>query len=76
MSRTPNNIGDLAQSVLDTVEREQLGVSGSVSYTKKASVSTETGRMMNKIAELIRDEVKNDSVTYDDLTMFLRTYAR
>ena len=76
MARVRKSIGELATDVLEQVEREQLEKTAGMSYTSKESqCSTSLGKLMCKVANELRTEAKDQSITYSDLTNFRKRYG-
>lgn len=74
MSRKMIKLSELAQDVLNSVDAADLGKKDEVSYTKRASASTEVGAMVAKVAEQVR-LVNTNEITYDDLQNFRKRYS-
>ncbi len=74
MSREKKSIGDLADSVLNEVVREQLVKNAALAHTSSVSVKTELGQLLVKVAGRIREEVGNNEISYADLANFRKTY--
>lgn len=67
------NLSKLASDVMGTLEKDQLEKQAQASYTNAQSMKTETGRLMVKVAELLRIE-NQAKITYTDLARFRKTY--
>lgn len=67
------DIADLADQILADIDRANLDEHQSPAYTKKASISTNTGRQMVKLAEELRTTTRE--ITYDDLAEFRRRHG-
>jgi len=64
-------IGDLARNVLEAVERGQVEKIASTTYN---SMRTDTGRLMLKVAEELRNH-KPAPISYADLATFRNRYG-
>jgi proline dehydrogenase len=67
------DLSQLATSVMKEVEQSQLVKQAEVAYTKEQSLKTETGKMLMKVAELLRIDGSN-KITYTDLARFRKAY--
>lgn len=67
------DLSQLAASVLQEVEQGELVKQAEVAYTKEQALKTETGKMLQKVAEQLRIE-GSSRITYTDLSRFRKAY--
>lgn len=67
------DLSQLAASVLQEVEQGQLVKQAEVAYTKQQALKTETGKMLQKLAEQLR-VAGSSNITYTDLARFRKAY--
>ena len=75
MARKVSPIGDLATAVLAEVDREQVVKTAAMAHTSHINVQTHVGALLLKTAALVREEAEKDSIDYDDLIRFRKTYG-
>jgi uncharacterized protein YueI len=68
------NLSTLATEVVAQLDKDQLEKQAQVTYTNAQSLKTETGKMLVKVAELLRIE-SQAKITYTDLARFRKTYG-
>lgn len=66
------DLSKLAQSVMEEVQKGQLVKEAEVAYTK-GTLKTDTGKMLQKVAEQLRIE-GSSKITYTDLARFRKAY--
>lgn len=67
------SLSQLATSVMQTVEKEQLVKQAKLAYTNTEPLKTETGKLMQKLAEQLRIE-GSSKITYTDMARFRKAY--
>ena len=67
------DLSSLAASVLKEVAQAELVKEAEVAYTKEASLKTETGKKLQKVAEQLRI-AGSSNITYTDLARFRKAY--
>lgn len=73
--RTKKPLGELAESVLAQVDREQVVKSAALSHTSPVQVKTVLGQLLVKTAAAVREEAGKTEISYEDLAHFRKTYA-
>jgi hypothetical protein len=73
METVMKDLSQLAASVMKEVAQGQLVKEADVAYTKEQALKTDTGKMLQKVAELLRAE-GSSQITYTDLAHFRKTY--
>lgn len=73
--RTKQPLGELADSVLAQVDREQLVKSAALSHTSSVTVKSVLGQLLVKTAACVREEAGNTEISYDDLSRFRKNYG-
>jgi len=73
MENDMKDLSQLAASVLQEVEQGQLVKQAEVAYTKQQALKTETGKMLQKLAEQLR-VAGSSNITYTDLARFRKAY--
>lgn len=71
--RVKTSVGDLAESVLAHVEREQLVKTAALAHISKAPVTSLLGQLLEKTAARVRQEA-NAEISYADLAEFRKKY--
>lgn len=66
------DLSQLAASVMQKVEQGQLVKQAELAYTKE-TLKTDTGKMMQKVAEQLRI-AGSSQITYTDLARFRKAY--
>lgn len=66
------HLSKLAAEVMADVEQGELVKQAEVAYTK-AELQTDTGKLLQKVAERLR-AVSSAQITYNDLARFRKTY--
>lgn len=66
-------LSQLATSVLDSVEKAQLEKQAKLAYINEQELTTETGKLLVKVAAQLRI-AGSTNITYTDLTRFRKTY--
>lgn len=67
------DLSQLATSVLQEVEKGQVVKEAAATYKPSQPLTTETGKMLQKVAELVRIAGKT-KISYTDLERFRKTY--
>lgn len=68
------SVSKLAAEAMAQLDKDQLEKQAQVAYTNSQSLKTETGKMLMKVAELLRIE-NQAKITYTDLARFRKTYG-
>lgn len=74
MSRRNKTIGDLADSVLAEVDREQVVKTAALAHTSSATMKSDLGKLLAKTAEHVHEEAVNPEISYSDLAQFRKKY--
>lgn len=67
------SLSQLATSVMQTVEKDRLVKQAEVAYTNRQPMKTDTGKLLQKLAEQLRIE-GSSKITYTDLARFRKAY--
>lgn len=67
------DLSQLATAVMQEVEQGQLVKQAELAYTKEASLKTDTGKLLQKLASQLRI-AGTSNITYADLARFRKAY--
>lgn len=74
MSRRRKSLGELAESVLAQVDREQVVKTAALAHISSVSTKSELGALLVKTAEMARADTDYAEISYADVAQFREKY--